>query len=91
MSGANGNPLNIQFKLPKVHICKEDVCLINTFILVKNPNEGIILGTSFLTQLYPFHVTDKGITSKKFNKEITFEFTHPVTLKYISNLEEEIH
>ncbi|KAA0054117.1 Enzymatic polyprotein [Cucumis melo var. makuwa] len=51
---------------------------------------GIILGTPFLTQLYPFHVTDKGIISKKFDKEITFEFTHPVTPKYISNIEEEV-
>uniref|UniRef100_A0A9I9CQI6 CCHC-type domain-containing protein n=1 Tax=Cucumis melo TaxID=3656 RepID=A0A9I9CQI6_CUCME len=90
LSGAGGNPHNIQFKLSKVHICKGDVCLINTFILVKNLNEGIILGTPFLTQLYPFHVTDKGIVSKKFDKEITFEFTHPVTPKYISNIEEEV-
>ncbi|KAA0068171.1 Enzymatic polyprotein [Cucumis melo var. makuwa] len=90
LSGAGGNPLNIQFKLSKVHICKGDVCLVNTFILVKNLNEGIILGTPFLTQLYPFHVTDKGIVSKKFDKEITFEFTHPVTPKYISNIEEEV-
>ncbi|KAA0040831.1 Enzymatic polyprotein [Cucumis melo var. makuwa] len=90
LSGAGGNPLNIQFKLSKVHLCKGDVCLVNMFILVKNLNEGIILGTSFLTQLYPFHVTDKGIVSKKFNKEITFEFTHPVTPKYISNIEEEV-
>ncbi|TYK01213.1 Enzymatic polyprotein [Cucumis melo var. makuwa] len=91
LSGANGNPLNIQFKLSKVHICKGDVCLINTFILVKNLNEGIILGTPFLTQSYPFHVTDEEITSRKFEKEITFEFTHLVTPKYISNIEEEIH
>ncbi|KAA0058439.1 Enzymatic polyprotein [Cucumis melo var. makuwa] len=90
LSGASGNPLNIKFKLSKVHICEADVCLINTFILVKNLNEGIILGTPFLTQLYPFHVTDKGIVSKKFDKEITFEFTHPVTPKYISNIEEEV-
>ncbi|KAA0058433.1 Enzymatic polyprotein [Cucumis melo var. makuwa] len=88
---SSGNPLNIQFKLSKVHVCKGEVCLINTFILVKNLNEGIIIGTPFLTQLYPFHVTDKGITSRKFDKEITFEFTHPVTPKYISNIEEEIH
>ncbi|KAA0066357.1 Enzymatic polyprotein [Cucumis melo var. makuwa] len=90
LSGAGGNPLNIQFKLSKVHICKGDVCLVNTFILVKNLNEGIILGTPFLTQLYPFHVIDKGIVSKKFDKEITFEFTHLVTPKYISNIEEEV-
>ncbi|KAA0052109.1 Enzymatic polyprotein [Cucumis melo var. makuwa] len=90
LSRASGNPLNIQFKLSRVHICKGDVCLVNTFILVKNLNEGIILGTPFLTQLYPFHVTDKGIVSRKFDKEITFEFTHPVTPKYISNIEEEV-
>ena len=73
-----------------MHICKDNVCLVNTFILVKNLNEGIILGTSFVTQIYPFHVTEEGILSKKFGKEITFEFTQPVTPKYFSNIEETI-
>uniref|UniRef100_A0A0A0LU92 Peptidase A2 domain-containing protein n=1 Tax=Cucumis sativus TaxID=3659 RepID=A0A0A0LU92_CUCSA len=90
LTGAGGNPLNIEFKLSKVHICKDNVCLVNTFIPVKNLNEGIILGTSFLTQIYPFYVTKEGIMSKKFDKEITFEFTQPVTPRYISNIEEEI-
>ncbi|RDX88409.1 hypothetical protein CR513_30009, partial [Mucuna pruriens] len=37
----------------------------------------MILGTPFLTLLYPFQVTEKGLVTKALNKEICFEFIKP--------------
>ncbi|MFS7950979.1 putative transcription factor interactor and regulator CCHC(Zn) family [Helianthus anomalus] len=64
LSGANGNPLNIKYKLTNVHICKENYCYKTQLVLVKDLTSQIILGLPFITQLYPFTVEEKGISIK---------------------------
>ena len=50
-------------------------------------NEQIILGTLFLTQIYPFKVTNIGIYPLKFNK-ICFEFSFFPIVKDVKVIQE---
>lgn len=90
LRGANNQQLLINYKLSKVHVCNKDMCSVNTFLLVKDLNKEIILGTLFLTQLYPFTILENCLSSLEFRKKITFEFFYPITLRYISTIEDEI-
>lgn len=90
LRGANNQQLLINYKLPKVHVCNKDVYFLNTFLLVEDLNEKIILGTLFLTKLYRFTIPENELSSLKFGKKITFEFFYPITPKYISTVEDEI-
>ena len=49
LSGANGSNLNVKYKLSKAQICNQNYYFKNSFILVKNSSQNIILGTHFLT------------------------------------------
>ena len=51
---ANNSGLKIKYKLPEAQICNNGRCYNNSFILTKDITEEIILGTPFLTQIYPF-------------------------------------
>ena len=74
LSTASNDPLKVQYKIPQGHICKNGICIKTSFLLVKNISHQIVLGTPFLTQLYPFQIDDKGLKTKYNNQEILFEF-----------------
>ena len=76
--GANGKRLAIKYKLTDVHIHNHDICIKQTFILVKDLKEKALLGISFLSSIYPMWVDNQGIRTKLFDKEILFEFANPV-------------
>ncbi|KAL6316145.1 hypothetical protein AAG906_015975 [Vitis piasezkii] len=76
--GANGKRFTTKYKLTDVHIRNHDVCIKQTFILVKNLNEKALLGIPFLSSIYPLWVDNQGIRTKLFDKEILFEFANPV-------------
>jgi hypothetical protein len=69
-----GNKFQIKYKLPNAHICNQQFCFINSFILVKNLNSDVILGTHFLTQIYPFVVDHEGVHTKVGEIVVTFLF-----------------
>ena len=48
----------------------------------------MILGTPFITQIYPFTVNDKGITTSILGQNVTFEFVNPPLIKDINNLKD---
>ncbi|RDX95013.1 Orf V, partial [Mucuna pruriens] len=50
----------------------------------------MILGTPFLTLLYPFQVTKKGLITKTLNKEICFEFIKPPRTSELNILKESL-
>ncbi|KAA0039552.1 Peptidase_A3 domain-containing protein [Cucumis melo var. makuwa] len=87
---AGNNSLRINYELSKVHVCKDEVWLVHSFLLIKRLTEEVVLGTPFLTQIYPFTVSDKDLTSQKFGKKIIFEFCKPVIQRYLSSIENEI-
>ena len=66
------------------------MCLVNSFLLVKGLTKEVILGTPFLTQIYPFKISNKGLTSQKFDKEIIFEFCKPMIHMCLFSIENEI-
>ncbi|KAL6332997.1 hypothetical protein AAG906_020015 [Vitis piasezkii] len=75
--GANGKRLAIKYKLTNVHIRNHDICIKQTFILVKDLKEKALLGIPFLSSIYPLWVDNQGIRTKLFDKEILFEFANP--------------
>ena len=86
LSQADGKKLSIKYKVPNVHICNNGFCLQTTFVLIKNLSSKVILGNPFLALLYPFIVTEKGITSKILDHEVTFPFYYPPFTKDIQAL-----
>ena len=86
LSQANGTKLNINYKLSNAHICNNGLCFKTTFILVKNINTKVILGNPFLALLYPFSVTEEGISTKILGQEIQFKFIFPPVPKEINSL-----
>jgi len=80
--------MNIQYKLSNAKICKGKICYNTSFVLIKNMNVYMILGTPFLTLLYPFHVTEKGLITNTMGKEICFEFIKPPRTRELNLLKE---
>ena len=74
LSGAGGHKLQVQYKLTDAKICKDHVCYKTHFLLVKNIHQHIILGTPFLSLLYPFTVSHEAITSNALGREVIFRF-----------------
>ena len=88
VTSANGSKMNIQYKLSNAKICKNKICYTTSFVLIKNMNTQLILGTPFLTLLYPSQVTEKGVVLKALEKEILFEFIKPPRLRELNLLQE---
>jgi len=74
LSSANGTPLIISYKLNKGYIKNDNYCFKNTFLIVDNMTSDLILGTPFLTQIYPFYVNESGLHKKIMGKTISFNF-----------------
>lgn len=74
LSSANGSNMDIQYKLPNVHICQNNICFQTSFVLVKNMPDKVILGTPFICILYPFTSTELGITTTHFGQKVFFKF-----------------
>ena len=91
LSTASNDPLKVQYKIPQGHICKNDICIKTSFFLVKNISDQIVLGTSFITQLYPFQIDDQGLKTKYNNQEILFEFIRGIEVKEINQVEDFIN
>ena len=85
---ASGDALDIDYKLANAHICKDKVCIPHFFFLVKNQlNPPIILGTPFITALYPYtHLDDTGFTGNYNGKKIGFSFVTKPLIRDINCL-----
>ena len=88
LSMASNVSLKVQYKIPQGHICKDDICIKTSFLLVKNISHQIVLGTHFLTQLYPFYIDSKGLQTTYKNQEILFEFIKGIKLKENNQIQE---
>jgi len=71
---ANGESLNIKYTLNKGHIQNNDYCFKNMFLIVQNIAHDLILGTPFLTQIYPIYVNESGVHTQILGKQISFNF-----------------
>ena len=80
---ANGEKLIINYKIPIVYICQDGIYFETAFVLIKDFPFKIILGTPFMNLIYPFLVTDEGIKTNIWEKDIFFRFIIPPVLKEI--------
>ncbi|KAL6347349.1 hypothetical protein AAG906_016822 [Vitis piasezkii] len=71
--GANGKRLAIKYKLTDVHIRNHDICIKQTFVLVKDLKEKALLGIPFLSSIYPLWVDNQDSlpTNPSFNNANT--------------------
>ena len=58
--GANGKRLKTDYNESNAHICNQDVCIKQTFILVRDLKEKVLLGVPFLNFIYPIRVDNQG-------------------------------
>ena len=55
LTSASGGKMQIEFKIPKAHVCQDNTCFKTTFVLVKNMTDRVILGNPFNLSIVPFH------------------------------------
>ena len=91
LSTASNDPLKVQYKIPQGHICKNSICIKTSFLLIKNISHQIVLGTPFLTQLYPFRIDSQGLKTKYNNQDILFEFIKGIEIKEINQVQDFIN
>jgi len=87
LSSANGTPLTTNYKLNKGYIKNNGYCFKNTFLIVDNITNDIILGNPFLTQIYPFYVNEYGVHTKIMGNTISFNFLSAAKQKEIMQLQ----
>ena len=76
----------INYKIPSVHICNDEICFETVFVLTKDISSKIILGNPFMTLLYLFLMTEEGIKTNVLGKDILFKFILPLIPKDIYSL-----
>ena len=54
LTSASGGKMQIEFKIPKAHVCQDNMCFKTTFVLVKNMTDRVILRNPFMCLLYHF-------------------------------------
>ena len=84
---ANGGPLDIRYKLNKGYIQNNKYCFKNVFLIISNITNDLILGTPFLTQIYPFNVSEQGIQTSIMGNPITFRFLTSAHQKNVMELQ----
>ncbi|CAL9025623.1 unnamed protein product, partial [Prunus brigantina] len=71
---ASGKSLQLNYEIPKAHICQNKICFKTSFVFVKNITDEVILGLPLITLLYPFQVEYDGVTSTHLGEKVKFKF-----------------
>ena len=74
LTSISGGKMQIEFKIPKAHVCQDNVCFKTTFVLVKNMTDRVILGNPFMCLLYPFIMDSERIIIHPFGQPVRFKF-----------------
>ena len=86
LTSASGGKMQIEFKIPKAHVCQDNTRFKITFVLVKNMTNRVILGNLFMCLLYTFITDSEGITTQPFGQPVKFKFLWSPELRDISSL-----
>ena len=89
--GANKQALGVEYKVSNVHVCNKNVCYKISLLLVKDMNKEMILGTPFLSLLYPLTVDKEGIKTIYENQEICFYFLNALEIKELNFVDNQIN
>uniref|UniRef100_A0A7N0U0L5 CCHC-type domain-containing protein n=1 Tax=Kalanchoe fedtschenkoi TaxID=63787 RepID=A0A7N0U0L5_KALFE len=88
---AGGEKLQIDFKIPKAYICNNKVCIPESFLLVKNITNQVILGTPFLKQIFPItHIDDKYFEGTFQKQKVQFQFVTEPQTKVLNEIKDII-
>uniref|UniRef100_A0A7N0T614 Uncharacterized protein n=1 Tax=Kalanchoe fedtschenkoi TaxID=63787 RepID=A0A7N0T614_KALFE len=88
---AGGEKLQINFKLPKAYICNNIVCIPESFLLVKNITNQVILGTPFLKNIFPItHISEKYLEGTYNNQKVSFQFITEPQTKILNKIKDVI-
>jgi len=68
LASTHGEPFSNSYKLDKGYIKNDGYCFKNQFLIVDNISNDVILGTPFLTQIYPFYVNETGVYTKFYGE-----------------------
>ena len=77
--------MKIEFKIPKAHVCQDNMCFKITFVLVKNMTDRVILGNPFMCLFYPFIIDSEGITTHPFDQPVKFKILRSPEPREISS------
>ena len=89
--GPNKQPLQINYKISNAHVCNKNISYKISLLLVKDMNKEMILGTPFLSLLYPFRVNAKGIKTIFEGQEIRFDFLSSPNIKELNSLNNQVN
>ena len=79
--------LQVKYKLSNAYICSQGYCFKNSFILVRAMSHEVILGTHFLSQIYPFKVDQIGVHTEIMETIISFKFVNSIYQNDLSLLQ----
>ena len=88
LTSASGRKMQIEFKVPRAHVCQDNTCFKTIFVLVKNMTDMVILGNPFMCLLYPFTTDSERITTHPFGKPVKFKFLRRPEPREISTLQD---
>lgn len=87
LNTASKERLPIIYKLPNTSISKNKICILQSFVMVKDLAQAILLGNPYIYNLFPIDKIDRDrITTSKFGETITFRFIDEPSRKYLNQL-----
>ena len=89
--GANKQALQVKYKVSNVHVCNKNICYKISLLLVKDMNKEMILGTPFLSLLYPLTVDKEGIKTIFEKQEIGFYFLNAPEIKELNSIDNRVN
>ncbi|KAL4202081.1 hypothetical protein AMTRI_Chr02g219240 [Amborella trichopoda] len=90
LNKADGSKLCIHYKLSNAAICNNGIRLELPFIMVKGLNQAVILGTPFISMLYPIVIDHTGLESTIEGIKVKFELIDKPRIKEINNVKQNI-
>jgi hypothetical protein len=78
LRSASGSKMHINYELNNAHVCQDNVCFKQSFVLVKNMSDKVILGLPFIALLYPFTTDDEGVTTHPLGESVKFKFLNKI-------------
>ena len=79
--------LHIKYKSSNAYIRNQGYCFKNSFILVRDISQEVILGTPFFTPIYPFKVDQIGVYIEIMGTIISFKFVTSIYQNDLSLLQ----
>ncbi|KAL9671728.1 hypothetical protein QQ045_009299 [Rhodiola kirilowii] len=91
LSHAGGNNLQINYKLPEAKVYIDKNYIQTSFLLAKDITNQVILGTPFLTKIYPLiNVDEKGIIGTFNRRKIYLKFITEPLMEVLNDFYDDI-